>query len=191
MKTTVLPAVVSLTVFLTSGCAPEDGLYFQDPKPGDDPQVVRLGTSSNVDSVRTVASTLRSNGFMVTREEPSSGIVEATADGAAFVDCGIITQYALGNRAEFAGSSPSAVIFLGGETAEFVLRRVSASTATRIMIQDSVANVTESHDVTMSWSDPEGNVTSTDRRWVRPGEPTRFKDNTACVTSDRVANLLR
>lgn len=182
-------ALASLLVL--AGCAEKEGAFFQSPNPGTAPEIVRLSTSSTAESVASVASTLKRNGFSITRASSASGVVEGSANGSAFVDCGLIIQYALGNKAQFEGASPLSVIYTSGETVDFVLRGVSARTQVRVLVDGSVANVTENHDVTMTWSNPEGKGTRTDRRPVRPGELTRFEDNTACVTSDRVADLLR
>lgn len=179
------------TLLVMAGCTEKEGAFFQSPDPGTAPEVVKLSTSSTIESVAAVASTLKRNGFSITRASSATGIVEGSADGSAFVDCGLITQYALGNKAQFEGASPLSVIYTSGETVDFVLRGVSARTRVQVLVDGSVANVTENHDVTMTWSNPEGKGTRTDRRPVKPGELTRFEDNTACVTSDRVADLLR
>ena len=178
-------------LLVVAGCAEREGAFFRSPEPGTAPEIVRLSTSSTAESVHSVSAILKDNGFRIARANAAAGVVEGSADGSAFVDCGLITQYALGNKAQFEGASPLSVIYTSGETVDFVLRGVEARTRVRVLVDGSVANVTENHDVTMTWSNPEGKGTRTDRRSVRPGELTRFEDNTACVTSDRVADLLR
>ena len=188
MSRAVTLAAVAAT-FLIAGCAgsSNDGgprLQLVPPKSGQGVSFVQSDAS-----LSEVAAAYRAAGFTDVIRSASAVRVRTRSD--AFVDCGTMRQFALGNRAEFPGSSSRAAILTTGRAGSVLLRTVDIrSTATITQGAPGTLNISENHSITVEYRGPGGTLFSRDRVSFDQDGAGQFRDNASCVSSGGAARIL-
>lgn len=183
-KLSLIAAVAALSL---PGCVQvqQQGVSYSPPRAAAPTQVaVGAGTTT-----ADIAADLTQAGLNVTRSTAS--YVESRGSGAAFVDCGTLTQTVLGNSARFAGASPQSVIYTDFDTLDLMTRYVDVAARVRVDLADGVAAVSERHTVTMRWQAGSGRSMGRQTATVTPGSVAAFGDGTSCTVSRYVTSALR
>lgn len=181
--------LVAVFTVLTACSSPRDeGLYFAVPTP-DAARVLDLGGESTAQTSRLVVARLQAAGFTVQRVSPS-GQIQALSRSRANLDCGTFEQLAFGNTGEFPGNSDLAVVFTSRDPVEFLSRRFSSQTAVTVTVKGGLAQVSQTHEVTITLRKRDKGPQAIDKRLVTNDARVRFSDGTVCTSSDRVASIV-
>ncbi|TCO72041.1 hypothetical protein [Rhodovulum euryhalinum] len=187
-------AVALVLAFGLSACAmgPGDGrLGYVAPR-ASDTSGVGIEAQSPAEAARLVAERLRAGGLTVTSVRPASGRVAARASDASLVDCGSFLQRAYGNTSRFAATAPLAVVFADDQPGGMVRREARVASRVHLSTGDGSVRIAERHRVTLrQLSADGGRVLWSETRDFTESGPVRFSDGTTCLSSGRVAALLR
>lgn len=175
-------------VLLAAGCAgmPVEGdrLSFRAP--------VSSGSAglATQDNPERVAQALRAAGFSdvaVLRD----GSIRLRSGNPALVDCGTVVQDALGNRAEFPGTSGKAVLIAERPPGDPLVRTVKTRSEIRLKpLSSGGYAVDEAHKVTLTYASVQtGRRSVTSVSFDETGV-ARLADNTECRSSGLVGRIL-
>ncbi|MGL4237203.1 hypothetical protein [Tabrizicola sp.] len=182
-----LLAFVLVLVGCVEGSGRPDGLYYSPP------QSTGQETVSTALSPAEVAKALQAAGLGDVRLIGESTVRLGSKD-PRLVDCGMITQVALGNVADVPGNAPKAVFIEGFVSPEGLIERdVSSVSEVRLtrLADGSGYAIDERHKVTRRYDAVASPARSTSSVSFDEMSEAAFPNKTSCRSSGYVANLLR
>lgn len=184
-------ASVALGLSACGVVPPEDRLGYRAPTATAVPAVA-IGAPTRADAVARAAAALRGGGLTVTATDPARGRVAARARDAGLVDCGTFYQRAFGNVSEFPGAAPLAVVFSDSQPGGVFRREARVDSRVDLAVDAGTARIDERHRVTLRHLSADGKrLLWSETRSVTGAGRAAFADGTVCVSSGRVAALLR
>jgi hypothetical protein len=151
-----------------------------------------LEAPTTAGATRLAAERMRAGGLKVTSISTASGRISARASDGSLVDCGTFTQTAHGNTARFPASAPLAVIFSNSHLGGFYRREARVESRVTVTAAPGSAVIAERHEVTLRRRSADGKtLLGSESRSFTGTSRAKFSDGTICMSSGRVADLLR
>jgi hypothetical protein len=151
-----------------------------------------LEAPTTAGATRLAAERMRAGGLRVTSVSTGAGRISARATDGSLVDCGTFIQTARGNTARFPGSAPLAVVFSNSHLGGLYRREARVDSRVTVTAAPGAAAIAERHEVTLRRRSADGKtLLGSESRSFTGTSRARFSDGTVCVSSGRVADLLR
>lgn len=156
---------------------------------------VGIGAGPLDKAVATVASRLTAGGYRVLSTDVGAGIVTASMQSAAAIDCGTVEQTYSGQESSFPATAPKAVVFAANMPGGLVVREVAASSEVTVKVRPGTTNMAllgERHTVRISQKSANGARLIWSQTQVFDGASTvKFADGTTCASSGLTRKSLR
>jgi hypothetical protein len=196
------PAAFAVGLALLQACAPtvkigDDVSYVRPPGVLSGPSILRVSNEPSW-SLPAVQRRLARAGFTLVERDFSARVLRMTSDRLELVDCGQLTQTALGATAGIDGNAALAVIFDSDSTGGIVRREVTSTTEVTVTVgpalEDGTALATleEAQSVTIKTLSPDrSQELASETRDVVTGGAVSFADGTICRSSGRLVDAFR
>lgn len=189
-----------LAVLLTAaacGTIPSmgDDISYAPPESARTGSVVLRVPGDNRRILRLISADLQRAGFKIDNLDPSSGELRARSRRPDLVDCGSLTQTALGTTARIDGTAPLAAIFSSKAKGGVLRREVRTLTEVTVNIaadDPGKATLDEKQTVTLRNVTADGaTVLSSQTLAATKGAFMAFSDGTICTSSGKLVDAFR